>query len=392
MEPDIPNQYPNVTYDRDLIASIVKKYLDPTFQCDVHTIRSASGNGHPIIVVPPHGASPICVKAGGPVIDGRPRGITQGIYYTRKAGPESAPVTSPEEWAPIIRRCAMHERSAILSAIDAALRGSTTTQPPAQDSLKTWHDAAHTAFMQDIDQYNAPEEFKKMHWQLSYYIERADGSRIDPDKLIEVLRQVNGEVHDLVDTGWSMFYVFTKQGIAPSFVTDAASGQGESDFVECRLMRDPEPVLTAYDMWRISPDGYATIIRPYWEDTHAVGTNNPETWFSPRLLARELAEMIRHARGIAERFDSPVSVTLRCEWYGLSGRVIWDPWGVWWPDERVATSDQRITTGSWPVSMLENGWPEIVAQLAAPVIRAFPSDFKMSADWVRGQSTWIRGR
>ena len=392
MQPDIPNRFPSVTYDRDLIASIVKRYLDPAFQCDVHTIKSASGNEHPVIIVPPHGASPICAKAGGPEINGKPCGIVRGTYYTRKAGPESAPVISPEEWTPIIRRCAMHERSAILSAIDAALRGSAVTQPSTQDSLTTWHDAAHAAFMQDIDKYNAPQELKKWHWQFSYHIERTDGGRLDPDKMIEVLRQVNGEVHDLVDSGWSMFYVFTKHGITPSFVTDQASGQDNSDFVECSLMRDPEPVFTAYDMWRISPDGYATIIRPYWEDSPDFTQRTSGTWLSPRLLARNLAEFIRHARGVAERFDSSVSLTIRCEWYGLSGRVIWDPWGVWWPEERVATSDQRVTNGSWPVSTLENGWPEIVAQLAAPVIRAFPSDFKMNANWIRGQASWIRGR
>jgi hypothetical protein len=44
------------------------------------------------------------------VIDGKPRGITQGVHYTRKPGPESAPILTASEWAPIIRRCVMHER------------------------------------------------------------------------------------------------------------------------------------------------------------------------------------------------------------------------------------------------------------------------------------------
>jgi predicted HTH transcriptional regulator len=34
------------TIDRDIISSIVKKYLEPTFQCDVTFVRSSAGNEH----------------------------------------------------------------------------------------------------------------------------------------------------------------------------------------------------------------------------------------------------------------------------------------------------------------------------------------------------------
>src|ERR1700722_2574690 len=71
------NPFPKVSIDRDLIAGIVKKYLEPTFQCEVHVVRSAEGNDHPVVIVPPHGVAPICAKAGGPVVDGKQRGIAQ---------------------------------------------------------------------------------------------------------------------------------------------------------------------------------------------------------------------------------------------------------------------------------------------------------------------------
>jgi hypothetical protein len=35
--------------DRD--ADCLKKYLEPTFQCDVETVRSAAGNDHPMVIV-----------------------------------------------------------------------------------------------------------------------------------------------------------------------------------------------------------------------------------------------------------------------------------------------------------------------------------------------------
>ena len=141
------NPYPMVVFDRDLVAGIVKRYLEPPFQCDVQIIRSAAGNHHPVIVVPPHGAAPICAKAGGPEINGKPKGIIQGVHYTRKPGPESAAIFTAAEWAPIIRRCAMHERSAILTAIDASLRGASVSTPSSTEELKIWHDAVRPVYL-----------------------------------------------------------------------------------------------------------------------------------------------------------------------------------------------------------------------------------------------------
>jgi len=48
------NQFPSPACDRDLVASIVRKYLEPTFQCDVREVRSSAGTVHPIIIIPPH--------------------------------------------------------------------------------------------------------------------------------------------------------------------------------------------------------------------------------------------------------------------------------------------------------------------------------------------------
>ncbi|MGH8703116.1 MAG: hypothetical protein ACREVR_18335, partial [Burkholderiales bacterium] len=148
-----------------------------TFQCDVRLIRSQAGNEHPIISVPPHGAVPICAAAGGPIINGKNKGITLGTYYIRKAGPESAPILTSTEWAPLIRRCAMHERTAILSAIDVALRGAAPAAP-AVDALRTWHEAAHTVFLDDIKKYGADPGLAKSHYQYSYAVERAHDEQL----------------------------------------------------------------------------------------------------------------------------------------------------------------------------------------------------------------------
>jgi hypothetical protein len=105
----------------------------------------------------------------------------------------------------------------------------------------------------------------------------------------------------------------------------------------------------------------ATLIRNYWEDE--VGTNQqfhlaPGTWFSPDMLVRSLAEFVRHGRSLAERFNEATTVSFRIEWHGLKGRRIHDPWNMWL-DNWIAHGDHRVATGSWPITMLKDAWPEM---------------------------------
>lgn len=54
-------------------------------------------------------------------------------------------------------------------------------------------------------------------------------------------------------------------------------------------------------------------------------------------------------------------------------------------------SDERISTGSYPVAMLTDGWPDIVADLVGPLMRCFSIDEVLTPDWIRGQAPiWLR--
>jgi hypothetical protein len=380
-------------WDHDTVASIVKKYLEPPFQCDVYLVQSAAGNEHPVILVPPHGAVPICAKADGPMIKGKVAGIAKGIYYIRKPGPESAPITSANEWRVLIRRCITHERTSLIAAIDASLRGATTAIPGAGEELRAWHEAAHEMFVRSVEKFKAPAELARRNVQLSYLIERDDGQRLDPEELPGILLQVNAAVHDLVHTGWSMFYVFSKPGVAPTFTVDPAVDGGEDDFLESSKLVDISSRGFGADTWRVASDGKATLIRDYWEDdVNAVPRTGmlPGSWFSPNIMAEFLAEFVRHARGFAERFNAPTNVVFRCEWRGLAGRRVFDP-NVFWREGRTATADSRFVTATFPVGALTNNWPDIVARLGGPVARLFGIGQTFSPQWIVGQAPkWRR--
>jgi hypothetical protein len=379
--PTGPNKFPYVSYTNDLISGIVKKYLEPTFQCIVRPVVTSSGNEHPIVDVPGHREVPICAKADGPQdLRGRPEGIVAGVYYIRKPGPESAPILTAAEWAPIIRRCVMHDKGALLASVDAALRGAVVpeTEPEKLNLLRKWHFACRKLFLSVA---TANQGF----FQFSYHIERADGETLDQGGLIRILHELNNEIRDTVNTGWSIFYPFDRREIAPFFATDPESGLDHLDFVQAVLPNDSRERDAHLDTWRFAGNGLATIVRDYWED--GPGLNqwmraSPGTWFSPNHLVMDLGEFVRHARACSERFSASTAVTFRCEWDGLLNRSLKDPSGRWSPGQG-AKEDHRVATGSWPASSLRDTLPEIVSQLAAPVMRLFMPARPLTPEWVR---------
>jgi predicted HTH transcriptional regulator len=75
--------------DHDTVASITRKYLEPTIHCDVHWTKSIQGTDHPVLVVPPHGPTPICAKANGPIIKGKIEGIIAGATTCENQDPRA---------------------------------------------------------------------------------------------------------------------------------------------------------------------------------------------------------------------------------------------------------------------------------------------------------------
>ena len=172
--------------------------------------------------------------------------------------------------------------------------------------------------------------------------------------------------------------------IDPVFTTDPASGQGDNDFLECTHLKDAR-LRGSEDTWRVSQDGKATLIRGYLEDGEYLKKSldrQPGTWFSPNWMLRSPAEFVRHARGMAERFDMPTTVSFRCEWHGLGGRHLDDPEATWSDHRAASGGDHRIVSCTWPVGTLSNGWAEIVAKLIAPVMRMVAKDFVITPAWV----------
>ncbi|MFN3474770.1 MAG: helix-turn-helix domain-containing protein [Blastomonas sp.] len=388
LEPSEPNPDAIAKLTRDVVSAIVKRYLEPAIQCDVAIITSFRGNRHPIIRVPAHGTVPIIAAKNGPDPDGSVQGIAGATIYIRKPGPESAPVIAGTDLTELIRRCTLHDRASIIAAISSALPGGMT--PTAKiPAIDLWHDAAEAEFMKRINALAPPIDLGKRRWQFSFGLQTADSERLSFDALSKAMLEVNHEVRDTIETGWSMFYPFTKDELRPVWISDPASGD-EQDFLQCSLV-EHDTINNSSDFWRFSTLGMATLVCDYWEDRPRSRSSVPDdiSIFDIEILRRNLIEFVRYARGMAERFGQASAMTFRCEWHGLASRI---------PVAgrqhsvvgRAAQVSSRTSRGSWPIGELTNNWPAIVTQLGSPIARTFEISYHLTEKAIRDEPRDLR--
>ncbi|MBB1177720.1 ATP-binding protein [Brevundimonas aurantiaca] len=372
---------------RDDVGRVVKRYLEPPLQCDVRTLRDAGQRTYGVIVVPAHGATPVCAAADGPQdAAGRVQGITRGVHYIRKPGPESAPLLTSQEWTPLIRRCALAERSSLLGAIEVALRGST--QVTSLDAvLASWIDAASVAYSRGVEANLPDRRIATARFHFAYAIE-TQGDPLKLSDLSGVLRRVAHELDQQVHTGWGMFHVFDGP-IGPRFKTDPRLDEGDLEFLEMNLLEQDSKVGMT-DLWRVTATGLASLQRGYIEDTHWWKDIPPGQVFSPNQMAMSVTELVRHASLFAREFGEATQVHFRCEWRGLQGRRLHDFHHPWMFSGHPAAEDARRARASATVGALEASWADVAAELAGPVARAFGIGHLMTPAWFVGQSAaWL---
>lgn len=386
---------------QERIDAIVATYLDPPPRCELHHVRSASGDMHLVIRVSGHGITPVCVRYNGPLTNSGRLLERSAVYIRRHARSrgrltdipraESARIEVPQDWAKLIRRCVRQDREALLSAIEATL---ADREPPSSvhEQLFVWHRAARAAFLALVPRSPAAERLARCHYALSYAVDLQRPQLLDHAQLPEFLQRCAFANQNLFRRGPRLFEPPYRLGVRPRFVTDPTLGDDETDFLETTWLRAYPPTEMT-DLWRVSPKGFATIVRDYGEDRREVNLSldtEPGTWISADLLASELAELVCHARHIAGFYAAARRVVFRCEWWGLAGRVLRDP-EARWPQTGVARGDHRAVSLDVSVAALANTWADVVSRLMAPVLRALEPDLRLGADWVWAQLPRWRG-
>jgi hypothetical protein len=381
-------------YHRDKVSNVVGTYLQPPFLCDVAFVKSASGVVHPVIRVPSHGIAPVAAKIDGPMVGGKPEGVQSGRIYIRKVtpnGPSSEPITLPEDWPPLIRRCTLADKEGLYTALRDVLEVPKAGQGTV-DLLGEWHDAAKLRYNDLLKEYD-PEwmvPLARNHYIMSYVIRGSSITPLSMAELMSAAQQANAGVRQVVWTGWSMFYLFSRSEIAPYTYYDPKL---QEDVLETNLMVERKLIDTLPDFWRLAPGGKASLCRAYREDRPVEpaegGKRKPGGMFSLRLLAQELAEIMAHAHALAQHFPDAETVAFKMEWFGLKDRVVWDREASY-SVERKARSDGRVLSFEVLVSDLAARWPELVAEKATKVAHLFDPTLELNADWVRRVSKTFR--
>jgi hypothetical protein len=223
-------------------------------------------------------------------------------------------------------------------------------------------------------------------YQFSYRIvEGGDQTRHSIKSLQEAVRVAGEHVKDVVWTGWSMFHQFTRPAIAPRVVIDTATGE-EIEAIETNLVGETLLEATVPEIWRITADGRATLVRPYREDRtivpHLTSRGlTPGKYLSPRTLIRELYELATHAKEFAKAFPHAERIEFRCSWFGLRGRKIADfnP-GVDW-DDRTCHVNERTVAITASVDELTADTALVVERLAAPILILFDG-LELPRKWI----------
>jgi hypothetical protein len=107
------------------------------------------------------------------------------------------------------------------------------------------------------------------------------------------------------------------------------------------------------------------------------------------MAARDLTELVRHARAMATHYDGVQTVRFRCEWHGLQRRELRDQESDW-SVQRVSKTDRVISLVERPVQDLTVSWPTIVSTLVSRVGRAFDPTLGLSPEWVTRVSRLFR--
>lgn len=379
-------------YSHDVIAGIVDRYLQPKFQCEV-AFETFGGVEHAIVWIPSHGPSPIVVKADGPQdVKGQPQGIRLGAIYIRSPKPESVPITSPEQWDKLIQRCVLARRDQLVSMFSSIVSGGIPTpnaEPVSErKKLDGWHRATQSVFQGEAMRLEPKlrRRLEQNFVQFSYMIRTASAGQIPAAEALRVVEKVNNAVRDTVRYGWSMFYPFTRPEISPRFMTDRSVDDGDMEFLQTSLFEENQS--DHLDVWRISLDGRASLIRDFREDRFSSpphGIQENEKWFDPWLHVRDITELVRHARAMSEEFTDVEKICFLIEWKGLKLRAPATRNMTRYVSGHTCQSDQRIVYLCFPQAEVIGNLPSIVSSLYGPVHRMFDTTFDVSPEWVRSQ-------
>ncbi|MFG1279905.1 AlbA family DNA-binding domain-containing protein [Xanthobacter autotrophicus] len=348
-------------YKQDIIAGIAATYAEPAIQVGVYQVNGGAGV-YPVVQVPGGHRTPIQAKKGSP----DQKTLLVGRVYIRRPKPESAEPGTAAEWRELIDQCVRASRDDLLDAIRGILDGRETQSlplPPSEEArLAAWADDGLERWIARAPISPTMVKLLPLGFYRVAYKLVGQTTPIEAPDLLEAVNSATTR-----HTGWSPFWVPTREGIKP-YVKDGA--------VECfiaaedarRMVDDPAHA----DFWRVSPIGEAVLIRGFDEDSYPERMK-PGTVFDVTLPVWRIGDCLLQAARFAAAIGRPdAEIVFSVKWSGLAGRSLTHVEGRRLIDEGYVSQQDtldRVTTVR--ATQVAVSLPEILFEFLKPLYALF---------------------
>jgi hypothetical protein len=388
-KPQGTTQLDRTLFGEDAISAIVKRYLDPPFQCQT-AWATCDGVDYPVVIVPSHGSRPVIAKADGPQDDkGRPIGITQGAIYVRAPGPESVAIKTPEDWTALLERCLSHRADLLTNIMHRVIgRPSKPTLSVAQ-MLTAACDATTDDFIAQVAATEIPPEdevwfrAKSQNFAVNgYALVGNDGELLVIESPYALNEQVSAGLRGYFRRSNMPFRHVRTAERAPQFRM-ATLLDREAAYLEGMRLTAMPVVHRSEDYWRIYDAGIVTIAESYREDHIVFRTGSQLPFLLVSECLAKVHAVLVHARLVGQELPPVNQIVLRMDWRGLHGRTLcWDSHTVVSGGKKLA-DDRFVRTFTLPWSELRDSYFSALRRAMLPLFGMF--DFPGFAD----AATWL---
>lgn len=346
-------------FTQDAMASIVQKYAEPPFQCQIGYFRKTGlAISHPVIEVPGGHRTPVFAKAGSP--DGQT--LKPATIYVRRPGGYSEPARTQDDWEKLIDRLVKARQSEQLDAIRQIMEPNVEKIPPTA-KLLDWHRESYEVWKGIIQGLpaNSPHRLALGHWTFSFSI-----SDFVPPALAELNEVLEREIPKY--SGWPPFTYLHHHPKNPN-----AHGQT----IQAWLADPQEQDASHSDFWRVSRQGFGFLLRPMQEDRPNYGRNGAPAsegrFFDWILPIWRTTELLKYLEALALRFSNEnVEFSVMLKYYGMQGRSLYHRDWKYDLDEGAKCAVSTIETQlSAQVHSIRTNIEELIFSLLAPVYEQF---------------------
>lgn len=347
------------SFTQDSISSIVQRYAEPSFQCEVgYFQKTGSHISHPVIQVPGKHRTPVYAKAGSP--DGQT--LRTGSVYVRRPGGYSEPARTQDDWEKLLDRLVKSRQSEQLEAIRQIMEPGVA-QPQPEELLLQWQNESMAAWRQLVEALppNSPHRLLSGHWSLTFSI-----SEFTTPTLAELNTALDREMPKY--TGWPPFTYLHHQPKRPN-------AQGR--VIQAWLVDQAEKDASHSDFWRVSSHGFGFLLRPMQEDRVGYAGNRAPMpvgpFFDWVLPIWRMAEILKFIEALALRFSNQNSqYSIILNYQGMRGRSLFNrDWKYNLDEDATCNSPAIEARQTAQIHQIRTNIEELVFELLTPIFEQF---------------------